>query len=173
MNLFIDTEFSELTRDAQLISFAAVAEDGQAFYCELAPLPTATSAFVREVVLPLLEGGPAVCRREDFAGRLAAWLGRFDNPMLLCDSDWDIYVLRHAVSGERHRRPGPLTLSAPVGRCEAMLLMLRPLSGDDLALYERTVAACLVRDPRPHHALADARAIREGYLAVRAASAAE
>jgi hypothetical protein len=40
---------------------------------------------------------------------------------------------------------------------------LRPLI--DTATYDRTVAAYYRTDPRMHHALADARAYRSGWLA--------
>ena len=167
MQIFIDTEFTALVREASLISFGAVSEDGREFYCELTPvLQEECSAFVREIVLPLLEGGVAACPRARFAERLAAWLGQFDDPVLLCDSDWDIYVVRHAVSGERNRLPGLLTLPGPAGPLDVMLLTLAPLSAEAMAIFEREVTNHFARDNRQHHALVDARAMREGLLAV-------
>ena len=80
--IFIDTEFTNLAPEAELISFAAVADDGREFYCEIAPTPGPTSEFVRRHVLPLLEGGAAACPRAGFAQRLAAWLAGFDDPVL-------------------------------------------------------------------------------------------
>ena len=167
MQIFIDTEFTTLTHEARLISFGAVSEDGREFYCELTPVvPEECSAFVREIVLPLLEGGVAACTRARFAERLAAWLGQFDEPMLLADSDWDIYVVRHAVNSEHNRLPGLLTLPGPTGPLDVMLLMLAPLSAEAMAIFEREVAQHFARDNRQHHALVDARAMRAGLLAV-------
>jgi 3' exoribonuclease, RNase T-like len=167
MQIFIDTEFTALVREASLISFGAVSEDGREFYCELTPvLQEECSAFVREIVLPLLEGGVAACPRARFAERLAAWLGQFDEPVLLCDSDWDIYVIRHAVSGVRNRLPGLLTLPGPAGPLDVMLLTLAPLSAEAMAIFEREVTNHFARDNRQHHALVDARAMLEGLLAV-------
>jgi len=167
MQIFIDTEFTTLAREASLISFGAVSEDGREFYCELTPvLQEECSAFVRAIVLPLLEGGVAACPRARFAERLAAWLGQFDDPMLLSDSDWDIYVVRHALSGERNRLPALLTLAGPAGPLDVMLLTLAPLSAQAMAIFEREVTNHFAKDNRQHHALVDARAMREGLLAV-------
>ena len=167
MQIFIDTEFTTLAREASLISFGAVSEDGREFYCELAPVQQdECSAFVRENVLPLLEGGVAACPRDRFGERLASWLGQFDDPMLLSDSDWDIYVVRHAVNGERSRLPGLLTFPGPAGPLDVMLLTLAPLSAEAMAIFEREVTQHFARDNRQHHALVDARAMREGLLAV-------
>jgi len=171
MQIFIDTEFTTLTREARMISFGAVSEDGREFYCELEPLPQdECSPFVREIVLPLLEGGAAICSGTRFGERLASWLNQFDNPMLLSDCDWDIYVVRRAVNGERNRLPGPVTLPGPEGPLEVMLLTLAPLSDEALAVFERGLQQHFARDNRQHHALVDARAMREGLLSVRAAT---
>ena len=167
--IFIDTEFTNLAPEAELISFAAVADDGREFYCEISPSPGPTSEFVRRHVLPLLEGGPAACPRAGFAQRLAAWRAGFDDPVLLSDSDWDIYVVRQALSGEYNRRPGPLVVPGASGPITARMMVIRMLSAEELTVFNGAVAAHMARDPRPHHALVDARAIREGMLAVQAA----
>jgi hypothetical protein len=52
-----------------------------------------------------------------------------------------------------------------------MLLTLAPLSEDHLVIYERGLQQHFARDPRQHHALVDARAMREGLLAILAATA--
>ncbi|QLQ26140.1 MAG: 3'-5' exoribonuclease [Dechloromonas sp.] len=167
MQIFIDTEFTALAREASLISFGAVSEDGREFYCEVTPVVAEEcSGFVREIVLPLLEGGAAACPRRRFAERLAAWLGQFEDPVLLSDSDWDIYVVRHAVSGERSRLPGRLALPGPAGPLEVMLLMLAPLAPAAMAIFEREITQHFARDNRQHHALVDAKALREGLLAI-------
>jgi len=165
MQIFIDSEFTTLAREASLISFGAVSEDGREFYCEVTPVVhDECSAFVRENVLPLLEGGAAACPRARFGERLAAWLRQFAAPMLLCDSDWDIYVVRHAVNGERSRLPGRLAVPGPAGPLPVMLL-LAPLQAEAMAVFESKVTQHFARDKRQHHALVDARALREGLLA--------
>ena len=171
MQIFIDTEFTRLAPDAELISFGAVSEDGREFYCELAPLAAERcSGFVIEFVLPLFEGSGALCPSERFGQRLAAWLSQFDNPLLLADSDWDILVVRHALNGERNRRPGLLTLPGPEGPLEVMLLTLAPLSGKALEIFEQGMRQHFSADNRQHHALVDARAMRCGLQAVISAN---
>lgn len=57
MRIFLDTEFTELSQQAQLISIALVAENGDWFYAELTDYdPNAASAWVRENVISLLTG---------------------------------------------------------------------------------------------------------------------
>ena len=169
MYIVIDTEFTALNGATTLLSFGAVSEDGREFYCELDPLPLADcSEFVHAHVLPLFAGGAAGCPRREFGQRLAAWLGQFAEPLLLADSDWDIYVLRHALDGERSRRPGLLELPGADGRQSCLLLTLAPLAPAELAVFEATLAQHFAGDPRKHHALVDARALRAGLLAVQA-----
>jgi hypothetical protein len=167
--IFFDSEFTALDGAATLLSFGAVSADGREFYCELDPLPLATcSAFVHAHVLPLFAGGAHSCPRGEFARRLAAWLAQFADPLLLADSDWDIYVLRQAVDGERSRRPGLLELPGADGRVACLLVTLAPLGADELARFDATLAQHFAGDPRQHHALVDARALRAGLLAVQA-----
>lgn len=169
MFIFIDTEFTDLAPEAELLSLAAVAEDGREFYCEIVPVPGPASAFVKRFVLPLLEGGEAACAPGEFPRRLGDWLAQFDDPVLLSDSDWDIYIVRHALTGARDRRPCEMRVPCADGTVAFRMLVLRALAGGDLALFQETVAGHYAGDPRPHHALVDARAIRAGMLAVRAA----
>ena len=169
MYIVIDTEFTSLTRDAELLSLGAVSEDGRRFYCELEPVPLAAcSDFVRRFVLPLCEGGAAVCPRVEFPARLAGWLRQFTDPVLLVDSDWDIDVLHHALTGRRSRLPGLLQFTAAKAAHAVMLMTLAPFDGDELAVFERAVGQHYAADPRPHHALVDALAIAAGLQAVGA-----
>jgi hypothetical protein len=57
----------------------------------------------------------------------------------------------------------PLLGAPRPGNLAADYFDLRPLI--DTSVYDRTVAACYQIDPRMHHALADARAYRAGWLA--------
>jgi hypothetical protein len=57
MRIFIDTEFTELTRRAALISIGLVAENGDLFYAELSDYDAeAVNPWVRDNVLPWLSG---------------------------------------------------------------------------------------------------------------------
>lgn len=54
--LFIDSEFTDLTQKARLISLGIWAEDGQSFYAEFSDYSqTIVSEFVTTEILPLLE----------------------------------------------------------------------------------------------------------------------
>jgi hypothetical protein len=55
------------------------------------------------------------------------------------------------------------------GPVAARMMVLRMLAADELTVFNAAVATHMARDPRPHHALVDARAIRDGMLAVHAA----
>ena len=57
MNVFLDTEFTDF-RDSHLISLGMASEYGEDFYAEVAYPDHACSAFVREVVVPLLRTIP-------------------------------------------------------------------------------------------------------------------
>jgi hypothetical protein len=46
-------------------------------------------------------------------------------------------------------------------------LTLAPLATAELAVFEATLAQHFAGDPRQHHALVDARALRAGLLAVQ------
>jgi hypothetical protein len=55
--IFLDTEFTELTQDAQLISLGLACENGDWFYAELDDYePEAASDWVQANVIPLLSG---------------------------------------------------------------------------------------------------------------------
>lgn len=167
MDIFIDTEFTGLTRDAQLLSFGAISEDEREFYVELHPLPEiGCSEFVREHVLPLFEGGPARCPRPAFGQRLAGWLRSFDAPRLIADSDWDAYVLRYALTGEYSRADGRLEFPGSDG-LSATLLILPALRAGAAQALAKGMAAHFAQDSRQHHALVDARALRQGVSTMR------
>jgi hypothetical protein len=143
MLLFLDTEYTGL---------ALVAEDGRReFYAELAGTwtPDDCTPFVQREVLPLL-AGPRV-PTEASAG-LRAWLT--DAPrtvQVACDSETDWRFLLDVLG-----TPWPANLA---GR----YFDLRPLV--DTTIYDRTVTEYYRTGAREHHALADARAYRRGWLA--------
>lgn len=90
MNVYFDTEFTDLCPDAKLISIGCVAADGREFYAESAEFRlNECSDFVRENVIPLLDGDGI--NQLEIADRLRAWLSTFDEPVqFVCDSEsWD------------------------------------------------------------------------------------
>ncbi|WP_175961287.1 3'-5' exoribonuclease [Burkholderia pyrrocinia] len=154
MLLFLDTEYTGLGQSRpQLISLALVAEDGQReFYVGVADTwtPDDCTAFVKREVLPLLDG-PRMPRAKACA-ELRTWLAHAPRiVMVACDSETDWHFLLDLLGTPR---PANLT---------DHYYDLRQLV--DTTIYDRTVAAYYQKDPREHHALADARAYRRGWLA--------
>lgn len=99
MKIFIDTEFTDFI-DCHLISLGMVTERGEKFYAE-APYPDkACSAFVREVVLKLIEvvNYPnAKCEKDVLRSRILDWLKlvrRGNEDLQICydyQTDWDLF----------------------------------------------------------------------------------
>ncbi|SDE51119.1 hypothetical protein [Paraburkholderia lycopersici] len=154
MLLFLDTEYTGLgQRLPKLISLALVAEDGsREFYVELGDTwtPDDCTPFVQREVLPLL-AGPCLPRAEACAA-LREWFN--DAPRAVqaaCDSETDWRFVLDL-----------LDQSLPTNLANRYY-DLRPLT--DTTIYDRTVAACYTAEAHEHHALADARAYRLGWLA--------
>ncbi len=86
MRLFLDTEWeNEVTHE--LVSLALVSQDGRhRFYAERDPLPVAPSAFVREVVYPLLDRGSVALPDPTLTLELRTFLAQVEAPLVLADS---------------------------------------------------------------------------------------
>lgn len=94
MIIFFDTEFTGLGIDPKLISIGFITEDGaHEFYAELSDTyqPADCSSFVREAILPHLQGGDALMTFNECATRLLRWLIDFDEPVQLATDSlaWD------------------------------------------------------------------------------------
>ena len=139
--VFVDTEFTDL-ESPRLISVGAVATDSTAFYCEISDWPhERSSEFVRQHVLPLLDGDavPQIVAADAFA----RWLGeraRRAPTIIVSDSGFDRWALAELFGGE----------TLPYG-----------------AQWQRVTVAYETLDEkvaelglRRHHALDDARALR-------------
>ena len=74
MRVFLDTEFSDFT-DPKLISFGLVAENGQAFFLELADgwNPKYCNSFVMDAIIPLLHRDPSTRISRNDAG-IPRWI---------------------------------------------------------------------------------------------------
>lgn len=148
LRAFIDTEFTDF-QSVKMISFALVAEDGRALYCELSDTWSTQdcSDFVIEVVLPLL--GPLEKRLTAAQARQAvkAWVEALCRPvMLYSDSVWhDETAFLSLFTGHMEEWPSNLY--------EGFV--------DFKAEKEIDFAA---RGLREHHALDDALALRDAYL---------
>jgi hypothetical protein len=152
--VFIDSEFTRL-HQPELISIGAVATDATAFYAELRGWgPDRTSEFVREVVMPLLDGDAVPM--EMGAAAFAAWLderaGRAPTT-IISDSGFDRWAIAELLNNE----------DLPAGVEWKRVTVA----------YEELDQASEALNLRRHHALDDARALRHLLLASRAAPAPE
>ena len=159
MLIFFDTEFTELGIDPRLISIGLVSEDGeQTFYAELSDTyqPKDCSYFVREAVVPLLEGGNTRMTMPDLALRLGNWLESFEQPVKLATDSlaWD-WPWIPEIFCDAWTWPANLD-------CKPLLLTMNYLND-----YDRFIDAVenAFHSLRRHHSLDDAKANRLGWIA--------
>lgn len=163
LNIFFDTEFTHLwdpliTEPPSLISIGCIADDGRKFYAENADYKVELcSHFVREVVLPLLEGGQASVSYQMLATQLYEWVLSFNEPVrFITDSpnfDWphieDIFNSFKWPENLEHK-PVPISFSNPVEYTKFLVNV------------EHAFTQC--KPPfRRHHALDDAIANQNGF----------
>ena len=162
--VFVDCEFTSL-EDPKLLSIALVADDGTELYVELAGdshLKRA-STFVIDTVVPQFGRVPyAEISRIDIGKRVGAWLQE------LRPSTIDIL---HDFHADMDLLEGSLRAAAIWTRLKAVLVPthIGYLIGEtDVATAMETSwgASFAVDGIERHHALADARALRAGYLAM-------
>lgn len=160
MRIFYDTEFTDLSALAELISAGFVTERGQTFYAELTDWDRErASSFVRQTVIPRLEGKPeCMMKKREFAANLVSWLQSFGSDLILVsDSTWDIRVLQGAFE--------------PFGNIQTLLPSIRldvlAMSSDGIRRRDFAEAQLeyFLRHPMSeHHALHDAQALRLATL---------
>ncbi|HET9024157.1 MAG TPA: GNAT family N-acetyltransferase [Burkholderiaceae bacterium] len=149
--VFVDSEFTKLFQP-ELISLGAVATDATAFYAEVRGWsPDRTSEFVRQVVIPLLDGDavPTDVAAEAFAAWLDERTGRAPTT-IISDSGFDRWALAELLGTE----------DLPDG------VEWKRVS----IAYEDLDRAALGLNLRRHHALDDARALRHLLLSPRASA---
>ena len=159
MLVFLDTEFTNFVRP-DLISIGLAAEDGREFYAERTDYcRDECSDFVCETVLPLLGRVPrAACRRPELTRRVRNWFEALQEPAtIIFDYERDWLLLADACLGREHQKP-----LANVG--ETIHLGRFSITHP---LFEQAQNYTYTQDWPPHHALADARALRAGYRAWR------
>lgn len=152
--VFVDSEFTRLNHP-ELISIGAVATDATAFYAEVRGWnPDRTSEFVREVVMPLLDGDsvPMAMAAEAFAAWLDARARRAPTT-IISDSGFDRWAIAELLGKE----------DLPAGVEWKRVTVA----------YEELDQATEALNLRRHHALDDARALRHLLLGPRAAPAPE
>ena len=160
MLVFLDTEFTCFARPTML-SLALVAEDAREFYAECTDYPgEECSEFVQNVVMPLLG-------RIDWAGndrvtlsrRLRTWFESLPEPAtIVCDFEGDWRLLLDALD--------VLHFVALPANLEGKLILGNSIISDPI--FEDSLIRSFTDDSPRHHALADARALRNGYMAWKA-----
>lgn len=160
LRIFFDTEFTELTADAKLISIGFIDETGdRIFYAELSDtwVPDEVGDFARQAVLPLLGNAASRITKQELGKRLALWLASFDGPVKLAtDSlNWDWRWIRDVF---REHGAWPSNLDE-----EPLLLSMNTLCEFDE--FEATLEHAFASGLRRHHALDDAKANRLGWIA--------
>ena len=160
MKLFLDCEFSQLNKDARLVSLALVAESGQEFYVELLDTYDVTdcSEFVIEHVLPQLNPSVYGQTLVEAQASLSGYLAHFDEILEICtdapDWDWnffcDLAYVHNRWPAHVINRPTNLTTLFS----QAITDALQDVELPDL----------------PHHALLDARILALLYQGLAPAS---
>lgn len=181
MLIFFDTEFTDLCVNPSLISIGFVSEDGlREFYAELSNTYQITdcSDFVRESVLPHLQGGNALMSVRELAVKLIPWLKEFKEPVQLATDSlaWDWpwmqviyaefgrYLLENTLAWDDMRNaPSQLESAARPSNVSAKPVLLYETSL--IPTFDRAMEHAFENGLRRHHSLDDAKANRLGWLA--------
>lgn len=157
MRIFIDTEFTDHA-NPELISIGMATEDGKIFYAERNDFSHDNCAgFVQSEVLPLLGREPnAACTAAELSQRLYEWFRTLpEAATVFYDFERDRQLLETSFLGLRPSNLyGYELVDQKIFRHSAYKL-------GEVLTYSATRP--------PHHALADAQALREGYLRWEAA----
>ncbi len=177
INVFLDTEFTDLSKPGALVSIGLINEEGdRTFYAELTDTYSrpACSEFVLMNVLPLLDARPLVEQQThqnihaemslaETQKHLIRWFEEQIDPIQIwCDSPhYDWFYFQEIF---------PLVFPSNVIQTPKSVFV-----GDALlmALFEtRVVQEYRVRRLTRHHALNDAKAVRLGWLEIKSFAAA-
>lgn len=173
--IFVDTEFTDFIK-SDLISIGAITEDGRnEFYCELNDYNTKLSSeFSRNVVEPLLDLEKFGMYRSQASARFYCWLEELGDEYAICpdfSGDWKLIV-------DLLEDLPPNIATHPV-MLHAILNKLITEKAVELQTpdfkwffetakkqYNEGFLEYFLRNPNPkqHHALADAKANRNGYF---------
>ncbi|WP_460131724.1 hypothetical protein [Pseudomonas sp. S1_E04] len=147
MRLFLDSEFSQLSAQAKLISLALVGQDFREFYVELQDTWQVDdcSDFVKKIVLPQLWGGEYAMSLTDARSALLSFLATYDEELeVVTDApvyDWELFceLAYHDGKWPKNVRNFPTDAT--------------------------TLTATNDGEELPHHALLDARIIASMFTA--------
>ena len=162
--LFLDTEFTDLAKPS-VLSLGIACDDGREFYVELFGKShlKGASEFVYDTVVTQFGLMPVRVKTKAELGRLVGeWLVAFgEAPLLICyDYSADMDLLEHALTQAGYwDRLKSVIVSQHVG-----YLIAEPVV--ERAMEVSWLASLAANGIDRHHALADARALREGYVAM-------
>lgn len=168
--IFFDTEFTDLCKDAKLISIGLVSEDGsREFYAELCDTWSMADVgeFARESVLPLLERSASLMTKAELRKRLKAWLEAFEWPVQLAtDSlNWDWPWIQEIVIDYNVNYDNPQVLDMWPLNLDKKPILLTMNYLNDYDAFTEAVESAFAGGLRRHHALDDAKANRLGWIA--------
>lgn len=159
--IFFDSEFTDLSASASLISAGFVAETGEEFYAELSDFNEGDcNDFVKATVLPMLSQNRIPT--DEFVQLLLCWLDKFDGDVVLvADSEWDRKLLNKSFAS--------LGMDMPSGWIFRKVPDYFP-TGRQHQIFNDEMAAYFLRHPHEklHHALSDARAVGRAYFLAEA-----
>lgn len=161
MRIYYDTEFTSLTKAAELISAGFVTELGAEFYIEFEGVSRPDcSDFVLDVVYPLLRAPGVLVKPPMLAVQyIADWLAaQSDEVVLISDSNYDSDLLSRLF-----RDAGGLADLVPGMKLKYEQLWFR--DGYAAQAFKEADLEYFLRNPgMRHHALHDARALKIGAL---------
>jgi hypothetical protein len=159
MNVFFDLEFTDLSDGASIISAAFVTEGQQTLYLELDQSSwerQPVSDFVRDQVIPLLDGGAPLAHAA-FSEKAVAWLGALGGEIrLISDSEWDVRLFRQHLNEDGYDWLSNWTWAQAPQNLPAR---------EQTRIFDAEYLAFFLRTKRQrHHALSDAEALRYAWL---------
>lgn len=172
--VFYDAEFTDLNADADMLSIGLVVADSDVeLYIEISDANFgACSDFVKTEVMPFLgRHNPEVLTREQAAARIDAWLdglrggNRQQQIHLVADSSWDWELLLKLYPPMTGQLSWPQRCNIS-GRTVLAVLPLQDVAENVDARFAAAMEDYLLASGERHHALADARAQKVGWLAV-------
>ncbi len=181
MLIFFDAEMTDLSADRKLISIGFVSEDGEReFYAELSDTYQLSdcSDFVREAVLPNLEGGEARMSMRDLSVSFIRWIIGFEERVQLAtDSlqwDWPWIEVIYAEAGTFMLESSPVWVDMKDSP-RRLAGVARPANtgdGKPFALQQTDAFNVAIEKAfdsglRCHNALEDAKANRFAWLATK------
>lgn len=154
--LFLDTEWADAA-GLELVSIALISHDGRhRFYAECAQLPKTPTAFVADIVYPLLERGSAAMEERALSDALWAFLTSVGPVFVLADYPNDVRLLRSALAG------GGVDTNLP----STVVTTVMDKEGSTAEWVETWFRERPALAARRHHAMVDAQALRMAWLRV-------